>query len=182
MDLDFLLIQRIKNGNDEAIEYFVKKYYPEIFQYCLLHIYDRGHAEDLTQETFMKFFQSLDRYKHYGKAINYLYVIAANSCKDYYKKQKELLYGESPETSADETATADSSDNMTLSGIRMDVEKAVARLPEELRETVILFYFQELKQKEIAKQEHISLSLVKYRIARAKNYWQNIWERSHSNG
>ena len=59
MDSDFFLIQKMKNGDDGAVENFVRKYYPKIFQYCLLHIRDRGDAEDLTQETFLKFFSVL---------------------------------------------------------------------------------------------------------------------------
>ena len=42
------------------------------------------------------------------------------------------------------------------------------KLPEEIRETAVLYFFQELKQREIAELLHIKLSLVKYRIGRAK--------------
>ena len=52
--------------------------------------------------------------------------------------------------------------------VRMDIERAVDRLPEELKETAILFFFQELKQKDIAELLDIKLSLVKYRVSRAK--------------
>ena len=52
--------------------------------------------------------------------------------------------------------------------VRMDIEQAVNRLPDELREITILFFFQELKQKDIAELLDIKLSLVKYRIGRAK--------------
>ena len=82
MDLDILLIQWMKSGDDTAIERFVRKYYPQILQYCRLHIHDPGHAEDLTQETFERFFRSLRQYQPYGKPANYLYAIAANNCRD----------------------------------------------------------------------------------------------------
>lgn len=52
--------------------------------------------------------------------------------------------------------------------IRLDIEQAVRKLPEELREVAILSFFQELKQREIAELLQIKLSLVKYRIGRAK--------------
>ena len=48
------------------------------------------------------------------------------------------------------------------------IEQAVRKLPEEIRETAVLYFFQELKQREIAELLHIKLSLVKYRIGRAK--------------
>ena len=83
MDADFLLLHRMRHGDDQAIEDFVRKYYPLILRYCHLHIQDTGYAEDLTQETFARFFRNLSQYQHYGKAANYLYVIAGNLCRDY---------------------------------------------------------------------------------------------------
>ena len=161
MDSDFFLIQKMKNGDDRAIESFVRKYYPKIFQYCLLHIRDRGDAEDMTQETFLKFFQSFERYQHRGKCSAFLYAIASNACKDYYRKAKEQYVEEIPERAEEDR-------EMGTAEIRMDVENAVARLPEELKETAILFFFQGMKQREIAKLMDIKLSLVKYRVTRAK--------------
>lgn len=64
--------------------------------------------------------------------------------------------------------------------IRLDIEKAVQYLPDEIKDTAILFFFQGLKQKEIAQILDIKLSLVKYRVSKAKNYWQNIWESSEN--
>ena len=97
MDGDFLLLRRMQNGDDQAIESFVRKYYPKILRYCHLHIKDSGFAEDLTQETFARFFRTLHQYQHYGKAANYLYVIAGNLCRDYYRKPEELPMEELPE-------------------------------------------------------------------------------------
>ena len=80
MDADFILIHRMKHGDDMAIDDFVRKYYPVILRYCHLHICVMGLSEDATQEVFVRFFRTLDNYEHYGKALNYLYVIAANIC------------------------------------------------------------------------------------------------------
>ena len=52
--------------------------------------------------------------------------------------------------------------------IRIDIERALEQLPEEIKESVILFFFQGLKQKEIADLLNIKLSLVKYRVSKAK--------------
>ena len=56
------------------------------------------------------------------------------------------------------------------------LEQAVRKLPEEIRETAVLYFFQELKQREIAELLHIKLSLVKYRIGRAKELLMNELE------
>ena len=52
--------------------------------------------------------------------------------------------------------------------IRIDIERALEQLPEEIKEIVILFFYQGLKQKEIADLLNIKLSLVKYRVSKAK--------------
>ena len=52
--------------------------------------------------------------------------------------------------------------------LRMDVRLALEKLPPDLKEVTILFFFQEVKQREIAKILGIGLPLVKYRIKRAK--------------
>ena len=80
MDLDFLLIRKMKQGDDEAFELFIHKYYKDILSYCKYHCADKGYAEDLTQETFIRFFTKLSFYHHKGKMKNYLYTIANNLC------------------------------------------------------------------------------------------------------
>lgn len=159
MDSDFLLIQKMKKGDKQAINDFVTKYYNKILKYCHLHICDYGYAEDITQETFQHFFQTLPDYQHYGKAVNYLYVIAANRWKDYYKKKKDILMEELPEQAENSIEKLEE---------WIEVRRALETLPDELRETAILFFFQGMKQKEISKILGIGLPLVKYRVRRIK--------------
>lgn len=156
---DFLLIQKIKNGESEAGERLIKKYYSSVYQYCFLHIRDNNYAEDFTQETFARFFESLKTYKEYGKTKSYLYCIAGNIIKNHYAKKKDLLLDEIPEIPEN---------TMTDIEIRMDIEHAIDELSDEMKEVVILFFFQGLKQKEIAEVLNIKLSLVKYRISKSK--------------
>lgn len=157
MDPDVLLIRRMKAGEDAAIEEFVKKYYPKILRYCRLKV--GNGAEDVTQETFEKFFRTFHRYRAYGKAANYLYVIAANACRDYYRAKRELSLEEAPERVENPIPRAEQA---------LDIERAVMRLPPELRETAILYFFQQRKQREIAEILGIGLPLVKYRVRRAR--------------
>ena len=51
MDVDFLLIRKMKQGDDDAFDTFVRKYYDDILKYCSYHCSDAEYAEDLTQET-----------------------------------------------------------------------------------------------------------------------------------
>ena len=97
MDMDFLLVQKMRMGDEKAVEAFVTKYYSQILRYCRYHVSDYGYAEDITQEAFERFFRSLSQYRHYGRAANYLYVIAGNLCRDFYRKSMEIAVEELPE-------------------------------------------------------------------------------------
>lgn len=167
MKLDFLLVEKIKNGNDKAGEEFVKKYYSDIYQYCFLHTHDPHFAEDMTQETFLRFFKTIDTYAEQGKVKNYLYRIAGNCIKNYYKKKKEILLDNMPERLEENAGDIE---------LRLDIERAVDGLPEILKETAILYFFQDLKQREIADLLEISLPLVKYRIREVKKILSKYWE------
>lgn len=159
MDADFLLLCRIYRGDEDAIETFVRRYYPQILRYCRLHLQGVEEPEDVTQEVFARFFQALPGYRHYGKLANFLYVIAGNLCRDCRKKQRPIPMEELPETALEITDALDE---------KLDVARALGQLPPELREVAALAFCQELRQKDIARILGIGLPLVKYRIKRAR--------------
>lgn len=164
MDVDFLLIKRMKHGDEAAFDVFVRKYYEEILKYCCYHCFDITYAEDLAQETFIRFFTKLSDYRYIGKTKNYLYTIARNLCRDYYKKKKETPL---EEPVINEALGLNRNQEEVIVD-KMTIEWALRKLPDELYEIVVLYYFQELKLTEIASTLQISLPLVKYRIRSAK--------------
>lgn len=164
MNIDFLLIQRMKRGDENAFDVFVRKHYEEILKYCSYHCLDTSYAEDLTQETFLHFFKKLSDYRYMGKTRNYLYTIAGNLCRDYYKKTKESLL---EEQSTEVQNSLQQSETETILN-KITIKAALSNLPDELREVIVLYYFQELKLTEISAALHIGLPLVKYRIKQAR--------------
>lgn len=72
---DFLLILQMKQGNEKAFDKFVRKYYAGILSYCRYHCMNQAEAEDLTQETFLRFMENIASYQHIGKAKNYSLVV-----------------------------------------------------------------------------------------------------------
>lgn len=164
MDIDFWLIQKMKRGDENAFDVFVHKYYKKILDYCVYHCMDKSYAEDLTQETFIRFFTKLSDYRCRGKTINYLYTIAGNLCKDYFKKAKNSILDEQIigiQSSLRQLGTDEILDKLAI-------QDALIELPGELREIVVLYYFQGLKLAEISDVLHIGLPLVKYRMKQAK--------------
>ena len=110
------------------------------------------------------FFAKLSDYHYKGKTKNYLYTIAGNLCKDYYKKKKEVL-AEDEVLERNILPGADQEEGVVT---KVVVKEALEKLSEEYREVIILYYFQDLKLSEIADVLQINLSLVKYRMRQAK--------------
>lgn len=168
MDKDYFLIRRMKQGDESAVDDFVKRYYSDIYSYCYCKLSDKWQAEDVTQDTFTNFFGHFNSYVHKGKAKNYLYVIAGNLCKNEYKKHKEV----SAAWEAEETIV-DRKEMQKEIVLKVSIEQEISRLPEEFKEVVILHYFQELKIREIAQILDINISLVKYRLSESKKILKN---------
>lgn len=182
----FWSVRKMKNGDEQELENFVREYYPSILRYCYRYVFDADEAEDMTQETFERFFSSLDRYRHYGKALNYLYVIAGNLCKNALRSRREVAFSQLGEENAKKILpkaekgfgtgirSRKETEESELHVVQIDLEQAVQQMPEELREVVILYYFQELKLREIAGILGIGLPLVKYRMKKAKEHLKSV--------
>lgn len=179
MQQDYLLVRKMQNGDEEAMDFFVREYYPLILKYCRYHCPDKESAQDLTQETFARFFKNLSSYRYRGKTLNYLYTIARNLCIDLGRKNRESAAGDRPETWG-KMAACGMSGNYGSAGWadaeggtdgieeRISVEAALKKLPDELYEVVVLHYFQELSLREAAAVLQIGLPLAKYRIGKAR--------------
>ncbi len=162
MDKDLFLILRMKQGDENAVNDFVKQYYNEVYKYCYYRLADKNQAEDITQETFVNLFKQFSSYIHKGKAKNYLYVIAGNLCKNEYKKRKEVSAIQIEDT------IAYAKEGQKEIVLKLYIEQEMSGLPEEFREVILLYYFQNLKIREISEILGISISLVKYRLSESK--------------
>lgn len=169
MDADLFTIRKMKQGDEEAFDAFVRKNYNDILKYCTFHCADRREAEDLTQETFVRFFAKLSEYRYQGKTKNYLYTIAANLCRNHYKKQRAVPLEEDVLTAVAGAAP----DEEAAASTHLLLEWALDQLPAQQREVIILYYYQGLKLREIADVLKIGLPLVKYRLRQAKIALQN---------
>ena len=65
----------------------INEQYDKIYRYCYFRVQNRMLAEDLTQETFLRYFAQTS-YIHRGKQLAYLYTIARNLCIDHYRKKE----------------------------------------------------------------------------------------------
>lgn len=175
MNSDFFLVRRAKKGDPQAVDILVRKYYDTILNYCIYYLKDRHTAEDLAQETFLTFFKTLPNYKHEGKLLNYLYTLARNKCNDEKKRKRNT------EVALDavmDTAEAETSCGLEAKEDANAIAEAVERLPEEIKDVILLYYFEEKKVKEIAQICGISLPNCKYRLRRGRELIRGFLEES----
>lgn len=118
----------------------LEEQYNKIYRYCYMKLGHRQTAEDLTQETFLRFFANR-RYQDMGRELAYLYTIARNQCIDYYRKQKPLAMPE-------ELSGGQEEDELLTS---FALQEAVKKLAPEDQELIFLKYVNELSAAEIGK-------------------------------
>lgn len=117
----------------------IQEHYDKIYRYCYFKVGNSTLAEDLTQETFLKYFAQ-DSYIERGKQLAYLYTIARNLCMDAFRKKQ-------PEKLADELPDTDSMDRVEL---RITIRQALKTLPEQEQELLLFRYANGLSVGEIA--------------------------------
>ncbi|CBZ02470.1 RNA polymerase subunit sigma [Clostridium botulinum A2B3 87] len=156
---DSKLIVEIKNGKIHLFDELIKRYYGKVYYYCYRHLNNKEAAQDLTQEVFMKVIKTIGGYKHYGKFENYLYVVAGNACKDFYKKESKYILKEVEDGSSEEEISK--LENKVI------IEEALNKLSDNQREIIILRFYQDLKIKDIAKIMNSGISITKYRLKKA---------------
>ena len=160
---DYILIRRIQNGDPEAFETLVRKYYQNIYQFCVRRCNgDTALAADLTQDTFLKLIEHIQQYRLTGKFINFLLTIAVNTCNNHFKKK-------SPDIVDMDTLSAVPSDlNISEEVLRQEdakiLQQAIDRLPDMQKEVVILRFYHDRKLKEIAAITGVSLPTAKSRL------------------
>lgn len=128
----------------------LKEQYEKVYSFCYFKIHNREAAEDITQETFLKYFETT-KYLEKGKKLAFLYTIARNCCCDYFRKSKQTVYIEDLSGFSEEIP-----DNLETAIV---VQNAVLKLNKEEQEIVLLRFVNELGIGEIA--EYLTISRFK---------------------
>lgn len=118
----------------------LEKEYDKIYKYCYFKLGNSVLAEDVTQDTFLKFFAQ-NSYIERGKLLAYLYTIAKNLCTESYGQKEELEL-------KDDIKSNDKS--MESLEIKLSVSEALAKLPQKDQELIVLRYINNLSLYEIS--------------------------------
>lgn len=157
-------IQRIKNGDCRMVDQMIDFYYPQIYKFVYRTLCGKEQAKDITQEVFIHFLDHLDRYPDDLAIRPYLFQIAINLCRDYFRAQKRREQeSELYDQFVDDQDTPHESSMKKERGER--IKAALAHLPFEQRTAILLRYYHQLKFKEIAELVEVSESTIKSRIS-----------------
>lgn len=129
------------------VEMNIEENYDKIFRYCYYRIRDKQVAEDITQETFLRFLKS--DYVNQQKEIRYLYVIARNLCIDESRKRK--MYELPPDYEVSDEGEC--SEEMVG---KMYMDSILAELTDEERDLLVLRYVNEESVAVICEELQIS--------------------------
>ena len=143
------LVEQIRLGNEDAAAELVKRYYASVLRYCRWHCSGSEEAEDLTQETFLKLFKSLPKYKGKGKFKTYLYTIANHLCID--ESRRVRLYPLEDGGNFVSGSLVQEHDELLRVENHEEISYLLKTLSPEQREAVILRFDEQLSFAEIAK-------------------------------
>lgn len=167
------LIHRAHSGDRAAAGQLIDQFYQRIYAYHRRLTGDTHDAEDLTQQTFSKAWQSIAKFESRASVSSWLHGIAYHVFADWMRKRRptenlnEDWWQSCPEPFEPfkELQKRDSAAN---------VWSAADELPNDLRQTVHLHYYQELTLQETADALGIAVSTVKFRISKAISQLQKL--------
>ena len=135
----------------------LEEQYDRIFKYLYYHLHDIHMAEDLTQETFLRFLESRT-YQDENRQLQYLYTIARNLCRQYYR-DKTIVY--SLDEAMDYPLLEDFEQTL---GERIGLIDALQKLSQEEREMLFLRYVNDVPVPVISHLYHVSRFVVYRRL------------------
>lgn len=162
------LAARLRAGDRSAAAEFVDMYHEQIYLFMRRLGHNRQVSEDLTQESFLRAWQHISQLRN-GKALNsWLYRIASNVSKLYWRRHKgrEMTSIEGTGTEVPESSEA-GCDIIGRHEQLGRLKKAVAHLPEKLRQAVVLHYMQHMTIAEAAEAAGVREGTFKSRLNRA---------------
>ena len=143
-----LLVAQAKEGNTEAFGRIYDILVKPVYRYIYYRV-DKHIAEDLTEETFLKAWQNLSKYKAGKHPFSaWVFKIAHNLVCDHYRKNETL--SEIDENVADTKTDTSPTHQINLRLNEVRLKKAINRLPENYRQVILLKYINEEENTVIA--------------------------------
>lgn len=185
---DEQLLTAFLGGSEIAFAALVERYGGELFQFVFRFVRSAAAAEDVVQETFVQVYQSAAGFNPERRFRPWLFTIAANKARDYLRsrsRKREVPLTTGSSSDSEEISYLDFlADESPAPGVRLEadeqraiVRRIIEQMPDNLREMLILGYFQRFSYKEMAEILSIPLGTVKSRLHTAVSYFADLYQQ-----
>ena len=180
-DEDLAYVRRVQGGDVAAFDHLVLKYRERLFSIIYNLTSNREDAADLTQESFIKAFRSMKRFKEKASFFTWLYRIAINATLTHLKRNRLRRFFSfeniNEEVSSSEIIEAlavrtNSDKSALLSELQEKLNEALHKLSPKHRTVVVLFEIEGLSHHEISDIMRCSVGTVRSRLHYAKQQLQ----------
>ncbi len=159
------IIELLKDplNNERVFRFILKTYKEKIYFQVRKIVINHDDADDVTQESFIKIWRNLDKYRGDSKLYTWLYRIATNEALTFVqKKRKDLSIDfDDNEFLSNQLLSPESDTYMTGDEVQLKLQKALLLLTDKQRAIFNLKYFEELKYEEIAEITNTSVGGLK---------------------
>lgn len=177
VELDSELVKRVQQGDKAAFDILVQKYQQKVVNLISRFVSDQSECYDVAQETFIKAYRALDKFRGDSQFYTWLYRIAANTAKNHLasrsrKSPKYAVDVDDAEHYSGESGLKDNAtpENLLLTEeIKRTVYAAIEKLPEDLKSAITLRELEGLSYEEIADVMDCPIGTVRSRIFRARD-------------
>ncbi len=173
-------IIQAQNGNDEGFTYLVETYQKPVYNLCYRMLGEAEAAEDAAQETFLKAYQNLARYDRERSFATWLLSIAAHYCIDRLRRKRFSSFSidedEEGQTEISDSSAPDPEDEAIKKQVRERMQDCLQSLEPVDRAAIILRYWQDYSEVEIAQALKLTVPAVKSRLHRARKALADTWK------
>lgn len=165
--LDELLLQRLKQDDEAAMEQIFKQYYPKLFRFAYNLIRERTQAEDAVQEVMMNIWNKRQSIKISESLNAYLYMSVRNNCLRAMSKNERKYWLDEGMEDDNRFAVDNASDLLHSKDLKGKINDAIELLPPKCALVFKLSRFEEKSYKEIAAMLDISVKTVENQMGKA---------------
>lgn len=164
------LVALLQKGDEQAFKSLFEKYGTRLYQFALKYLKDKGDAEDLLNEVFLKIWENRQSLKTNLSFQAYLFTIAYNNIRQrFIKKSREEKYIRIFTEEYLVNASKDE-DQLDYDSFKETINEIIDLLPPRRKEIFILSYNGELKNEQIAKKLDLSENFVRKQLAIARKF------------
>ena len=176
---DRALMARVQTGDEAAFGALMERWERPVKSVIARLVFNVTEAEELAQETFVRVWQQREKFHEGAEVRPWVFSIAVNLARNrlrWWRRRPEVALeawcaageGERGRGGEGETRSSGDGGNLERKERALAVRDAIAALPVELREAIVLFEFEEMSQAEIAVTVGASVKAVEARVARAR--------------